>query len=90
MAEYQANAKSYGRSASHHEEWPVKHWQAEKAKRGVTDKFPKRGWWRLKPQRNFEVTSTELRWTGQEAGKNQAILTKGSNASCHQAPHDGM
>ena len=33
--------------------------------------------------RNFEVTSTELRWTGQEAGKNRAILTKDRNASCH-------
>lgn len=34
--------------------------------------------------RNFEVTSTEFRSTGQEAGKNLAILTKGRNASCHQ------
>ena len=25
-----------------------------------------------------------LRWTGQEAGGNRAILTKGSNALCHQ------
>ena len=30
---------------------------------------------------NFEVTSTELGWIGQEAGKNQAILSKGLNAS---------
>ena len=34
--------------------------------------------------RDLEVTSTELRWTGQEAGKNRVILTKGRNASCHQ------
>ena len=27
---------------------------------------------------------TELGWTGQEAGKNQAILTKCRNATCHQ------
>ena len=30
--------------------------------------------------RSLEVTLTELRWTGQEAGKNRTILTKGSNA----------
>ena len=42
-------------------EEPVKHWQTEKAKRGVTDKLFKSGWWRLKPQRKFKVTSTELR-----------------------------
>ena len=35
------------------------------------------------PSRNLEVTSTELRWTGQEARKNQVILSKGRNASCH-------
>ena len=60
----------------------MKHWHVEKAKSGVADKFSKTGWWRLKPQRNFEVTSTELHWTGQEAGKNRAILSKGRNASC--------
>ena len=50
-------AKSYGRKVSHNEEiTSVKHWQAEKTKRVVTDKFSKRGWWRLKPQRNLEVT----------------------------------
>ena len=32
----------------------------------------------------LEVTSTELRGTGQKAGKNWAILTMGSNSSCHQ------
>ena len=30
---------------------------------------------------NFEVTSTKLGWIAQEAGKNQAILSKGLNAS---------
>ena len=38
------------------------------------------------PSRNLEVTSTELRWTGQEARKNQVILSKGRNASCHLPP----
>ena len=33
--------------------------------------------------RNFEVTFTELRWTGQEVGKNRALLTKDRNASRH-------
>ena len=33
--------------------------------------------------RNFLITPTELRWTGQKAGKTQAILTNGCNASCH-------
>ena len=32
----------------------------------------------------LEVTSTELRRTGQKAGKNRAILTMGSNSSCNQ------
>ena len=50
-------AKSYGRKVSHNEEiTSVKHWQAEKTKRVVTDKFSKSGWWPLKPQRNLEVT----------------------------------
>ena len=34
--------------------------------------------------RNFEVTSTEVRWTGQEAGKKRTILTNDRNASGHQ------
>ena len=32
----------------------------------------------------LEVASTELRGTGQKAGKNRAILTMGSNSLCHQ------
>ena len=49
--------KSYGRKVSHNEEiTSVKHWQAEKTKRGVTDKFSKIGWWWLKPQRSLDVT----------------------------------
>ena len=38
-------AKSYGRKVSHNREiTSVKHWQAEKTKREVTDKFSKSGW----------------------------------------------
>ena len=37
--------------------------------------------------RYFEVTSTELHWTGQEAGKNPAILSKGHQVSCQ---HNGI
>ena len=61
----------------------------QKRQKGVTDKLSKSGWWRLKPQRNFEVTSTELRWTG----LNQVILIKGRNVTCHLRAgpaHDGI
>ena len=79
--------KSCGRRASHNEEntfgMTGEFLADRKGKRGVTHKFSKRGSWELKPQQNFKVTSTELRWAGQEAGKNQAILSKGRNASCH-------
>ena len=37
--------------------------------------------------RYFEVTSTELHWTGQEVGKNPAILSKGHKVSCQ---HNGI
>ena len=57
-------AKSYGRRASHNEEITFGRTgeilAGKKGKRGVTNKFSKSGWWRLKPQQNFEVTSTEL------------------------------
>ena len=52
----------------------------KKGKRRVTNKFSKSGCWRLKPQQTFEVSFTELCWTGQGVGKNQASLTKGLNA----------
>ena len=80
--------KSCGRRASHNEEITFgvtgDFLAGRKSKRGVTThKFSKSGSWQLKPQQNFEVTSTELCWAGQEAGKNQAILSKGRNAPCH-------
>ena len=80
-------AKSYGRRASHNEEITFGRTgeilAGKKGKRGVTNKFSKSGWCRLKPQQNFEVTSTELRWTGREVGKYKGSLSKGLNALCH-------
>ena len=53
--------KSCGRRASHNEEITLgvtgDFLAGRKSKRGVTTKS---GSWQLKPQQNFEVTSTEL------------------------------
>ena len=81
-------AKSYGRSASPNEEITSgltgETLAGRQGKTWVTNKISKSGWWRLEPQRSFEVASTKLPWTGLEAGENQAILSKGHNVSCHQ------
>ena len=80
-------AKSYGRRARHNEEITFRRTgeilAGKKGKRRVTNKFSKSGCKRLKPRQTFEVSFTELCWTGQEVGKYQASLTKGLNASCH-------
>ena len=64
-------AKSYGRRASHNEEITFGRTgeilAGKKGKRGVTNKFFKSGWWRLKPQQTLKslpLNSAELaeRW----------------------------
>jgi len=64
---------SCGRRASYNEEITFgvtgEFLAGRKGKRGVTHKFSKSGSWQLKPQQNFEVTSTELR---QELAKRRA------------------